>query len=95
MAESIKNQDLNKSQSGVQPTIGQVGEKVNEFKKKISERLPESIQQNRFLMYAGLGLLLVGAGFGIWSLVSSMRGSDMDEGESLYGRDDFSRRSAY
>lgn len=98
MPEQMNNQNFDSINNSskmdqVSGRISGVAHNVMDRFSNVRGMIPQRIQDNRVLMYAGVGLLLVGAGFGIWSLVSSFRGSELDEQSSMYGSENFNRRS--
>lgn len=98
MAEMMKNTNMGTNAenmtSRVQSTVGHVSDRMT----GVAHDVVETIQDNRPLMFIGIGLLAIGAGFGIWALVRGMR-SEMLENRTPYssdfGREDYRRSSQY
>lgn len=85
---SMNSGNLDDIKSRVQSTVGQVSERVSGVAHNVAGRF----QGNRdVLTYLGVGLLVIGAGFGIWSLLRER--TDLISGSSDldYGSDDLQR----
>lgn len=92
MAEMIKNTNMDDISSRVQSTVGQVKDKVS----GMTGPVVDTFQENRQLLsYIGLGLVLVGAGFGIWSLWRNRSGISTSDNYEFSGQQDFRSASQY
>lgn len=98
MAETLKNFDNTTSKDNY--STGQSGSRiqskisdVTETARGAVENLQGTLSENRPFMYAGIALLSVAAGFGIWALFRNFSGrSDMTQ--NYYGSDDYRRSGA-
>lgn len=78
MAEQIKS-------SGVKGTLDKGFDKVSGKVSGIAQDVVGTLQENRPLLYAGVGLLVLAAGVGIWALVRQFRHDESSD--ILYGQE--------
>jgi hypothetical protein len=98
MAETFKNFDNTTNKDSF--TSGQTGSRIQSKVSEVTdsarhavENLQGTISENRPFMYAGIALLSVAAGFGIWALYRNFSGRSSDMTSQDYAGTESYRRS--